>query len=279
MVIYFDHMQLDGRDRFDYREWELTDLKEAMTRWQDAVAEGTWVALYHSNHDQPRAVSRFGDPDYRYESATMLATWLHGHRGTPFVYQGEEIGMSNVSFESPRDLVDPWAINHWENEREAGRAFDEVREDFERLSRDNARTPMQWSDAAHAGFSADEPWMPVGDDFETVNVAADRDRKRSVFEYYRDLIALRDGMDVLVYGAFDLLLPDHERIYAFRRTLPEADQELLIVCNFSDDRLTFEAPASVDVADATVVLANLPEPETEPVTVELRPYEAIIYEL
>jgi glycosidase len=279
MVIYFDHMQLDGRDRFDYREWELTDLKEAMTRWQDAVAEGTWVALYHSNHDQPRAVSRFGDPDYRYESATMLATWLHGHRGTPFVYQGEEIGMSNVSFESPRDLVDPWAINHWENEREAGRAFDEVREDFERLSRDNARTPMQWSDAAHAGFSADEPWMPVGDDFETVNVAADRDRKRSVFEYYRDLIALRDGMDVLVYGAFDLLLPDHERIYAFRRTLPEADQELLIVCNFSDDRLTFEAPASVDVADATMVLANLPEPETEPVTVELRPYEAIIYEL
>ena len=279
MVIYFDHVQLDGRDRFDYQEWELTDLKEAMTRWQDAAAEGTWVALYHSNHDQPRAVSRFGDPEYRYESATMLATWLHGHKGTPFVYQGEEIGMSNVSFKSPDDLVDPWAINYWHNQREAGREFEEIRENVERFSRDNARTPMQWSDAEHAGFSASDPWMPVADDFETVNVAADREREHSIFEYYQELIALRDGMDVLVYGEFDLLLPGDEQIYAFRRRLPDADRELLIVCNFSDERPAFEAPASIDVADATVVLSNLPEPDTDPSALDLRPYEAIIYEL
>jgi len=279
MVIYFGHTQLDGRDEFSYREWSLTELKAVMAEWQDAVAEGTWVALYHSNHDQPRAVSRYGDPEYRYESATMLAAWLHGHRGTPFVYQGEEIGMSNVEFESPDDLVDPWARNHWENVREAGGEFADVREDFECLSRDNARTPMQWTDDEHAGFSEAEPWMPVADDYERVNVEADRASEQSVFAFYRDLIALRNDDDVLVYGAFEMLIEDHEEIYAFRRFHPDADHELLFVCNFSETTPTFETPAGLDAGDAELLLANLPDPETDPSSVELRPYEALIYRL
>ncbi len=277
MVIYFDHVQLDGRDEFEHREWDLTELKAAMAEWQDAVAEGTWVALYHSNHDQPRAVSRFGDTAYRYESATMLATWLHGHRGTPFVYQGEEIGMTNVTFESPDDLVDPWAQNHWENVRDAGGDFDEVREDFERLSRDNARTPMQWTDDEYAGFSESEPWMPVADDYGTVNVAADRARDRSVFEYYQTLIALRKTDDVLVYGDFEMLVPDHEQIYAFRRSLAGADHDLLVVCNFSGSTPTFEPPPELDVGDAEIALANRSDPGPDPAPVELRPYEAVVY--
>jgi glycosidase len=279
MVIFFGHTNLDGREDLEHREWELTELKAVMQRWQDAVAEGTWVALYHSNHDQPRAVSRYADPEYRYESATMLAAWLHGHRGSPFIYQGEEIGMSNVAFESPEDLEDPWTRNHWANARDAGAEFEDVREDIERLSRDNARTPMQWDDSPHAGFTDGDPWMPVGDDYETVNVAADRASDRSVFEFYRELIALRKADDVLVYGDFEMLLADHERLYAFRRHLAGADHELLFVCNFSAETVRFDPPAAVDVEAAEVVLTNASPAPTDPTDAALGPYEAVVYRL
>ncbi|WP_128225234.1 alpha-glucosidase [Halobacteriaceae archaeon SHR40] len=170
ITIYFEHMEMDREDGWEYREWELPELKSIMSKWQDAVEKGTWICLYHSNHDQPRGISRFGDPEaYRYESATMLATWLHGHKGSPFVYQGEEIGMSNVTFESPDALDDVWAENHWENEQKAGKEFEEVRPDFERFGRDNARTPVQWSDDDHAGFSTARPWLDVGDDYASLS--------------------------------------------------------------------------------------------------------------
>jgi oligo-1,6-glucosidase len=279
MVIFFGHTNLDGREDLEHREWELTELKAVMQRWQDAVAEGTWVALYHSNHDQPRAVSRYADPEYRYESATMLAAWLHGHRGSPFIYQGEEIGMSNVAFESPEDLEDPWTRNHWANARDAGAEFEDVREDIERLSRDNARTPMQWDDSPHAGFTDGDPWMPVGDDYETVNVAADRASDRSVFEFYRELIALRKADDVLVYGDFEMLVPDHERLYAFRRHLATADHELLFACNFSAETVRFDPPSALDVEGAEVVLTNASPAPTDPTDAALGPYEAVIYRL
>jgi len=278
MTIFFEHLELDRSDRREGREWSLTDLKAIMARWQEAVAEGAWVPLYHTSHDQPRGLSRFGDPEYRYESATMLATWLHGHRGTPFVYQGEEIGMSNVDFETPGTLRDVWARNYWENERAAGAEYADVRADIERFSRDNARTPMQWDDSTNAGFTDGEPWIRVGDDYETVNVATDRARERSVFEYYRDLIALRED-DVLVYGEFDLLVPDHEEIYAIHRTLEGADHDLLVLCNFGEGTPTFEAPGGLTTGDAEVVLANLDGPAGDPSTVELRPYEALVYRL
>ena len=278
MTIFFEHMEIDLADPYEAREWSLTELKAIMLEWQNAIEEGAWVSLYHSNHDQPRGISRFGDPEeYRYESATMLATWLHGHRGTPFVYQGEEIGMSNVRFDSPEALRDPWAHNYWENQRSAGASYEDVRERFERFGRDNARTPMQWTDEECAGFSEGEPWIDVGDDYEAVNVAADRDRDRSIFEYYRELIALRKEDDVLVYGSFDLLVPEHEEIYAFRRYLPEADHELLVVCNFSDGSPTLEAPSNLEVSNAEVVLANYPDPERDLSSVSLRPYEAVVY--
>jgi len=279
MTIFFEHVNLDRGSGWDTREWSLTDLKNIMARWQEAVADGAWVSLYHTSHDQPRGLSRFGDDAYRYESATMLATWLHGHRGTPFVYQGEEIGMSNVDFDTPDSLRDVWARNYWETARTNGAAFEDVREDIERFSRDNARTPMQWDDSAHAGFTDGDPWIPVGDDYETVNVVADRARERSVFEYYRELIALRDSDDVLVYGDFDLLVPDHEEIYAIYRTLADADHELLILCNFGDRIPTFDAPDTLDAGDAEVVLSNYDDPTADPASVDLRPHEAVIYRL
>ncbi len=270
LTIFFEHVELDRESAWTGRKWALPELKQIMLRWQQAIEDGAWVALYHSNHDQPRGLSRFGSEEYRYESATMLATWLHGHKGTPFVYQGEEIGMSNVSFESPADLDDVWAKNHWQSEREAGKSFEEVRGDFERFGRDNARTPIQWSDDDQAGFTTAEPWLGVGDDHETVNVVADRNRDRSIFEYYQQLIELRGTDDVLAYGTFELLRPDHEKIYTFRRALPEAEYELRVVCNFTDERPEFNDPSDDEV---DIVLANYESPPTA----SLRPYEAVIY--
>ncbi|MEF8779976.1 MAG: alpha-amylase family glycosyl hydrolase [Haloferacaceae archaeon] len=246
-------------------------------------------AVHHSNHDQPRGLSRFGDPRYRYESATMLATWLHGHRGTPFVYQGEELGMTNVAFESPDDLRDVWARNYWRREREAGAAFSDVAHRFEQFSRDNARTPMHWSDEEHAGFTTGDPWIPVADDYEQYNVQRERERDRSILGYYRDLIDLRHDDDVLAYGDFELLAPDDEESYAIRRTLSDADHELLILCNFTDGTPTFAVPPRIDSDRAEVALSNEPHTDTTPdsgsdITLELdsialRPYEAVVYRL
>lgn len=277
MTIFFEHMNLDRHDRWEPREWTLPELKSVMAEWQAAVDRGAWVSLYHSNHDQPRGLSRFGDERFRYESATMLATCIHGHRGTPFVYQGEEIGMSNVSFESPTDLRDVWARNYWDRRREAGEPFDAVRPRLERFSRDHARTPMQWSDDEHAGFTEGEPWIPVADDYTEVNVEAQIGADRSVLEYYRELITLRDVDDVLVYGDFELLAPEHETVYAIRRTLDGADHELVVLCNFSASRTAFETPEAVPTADATVALANRADPPMHPRRVELDPYESVIY--
>lgn len=277
MTIFFDHMNLDRRERWEPREWSLPELKTVMNEWQDAVDRGAWVSLYHSNHDQPRGLSRFGDERFRYESATMLATCLHGHRGTPFVYQGEEIGMSNVSFDSPADLRDVWARNYWKQERAAGEEFESVRPQLERFSRDHARTPMQWSNDDHAGFTDGDPWIPVADDYEDVNVDAQIGADRSILEYYRALIALRDEDDVLAYGDFELLAPTDEAVYAIRRTLDGAEHELLIICNFSATVRTFETPERVRTADATVALANRTDPSLDPRRAELNPYEAVVY--
>ncbi len=279
MTIFFEHLELDREAGWQYREWSLPELKTIMDRWQQAVDDGTWVTLYHSNHDQPRGLSRFGDERYRYESATMLATCIHGHRGTPLVYQGEEFGMSNATFDSPADLRDVWAKNHWENERAAGKSFDEVRPDIERYSRDNARTPMQWTDEENAGFTSGEPWIPVDTDYETVNADIDRTRDRSIFEYYRALIDLRNESELLAYGSFELLLPMDEQIYAFRRTLPDCDTELLVVCNFIGDRASFNLPDQIEYETAEVVLSNLESITQEPAEIDLRPYEAAIYRL
>lgn len=277
MTIFFDHVDVGRESSWTAEEWALPELKQIMSRWQQAVADGTWVALYHSNHDQPRGISRFGDETFRYASATMLATWLHGHKGTPFVYQGEEIGMSNVSFESPAELDDIWARNHWQAERDAGNSFEEIQSDFDRFSRDNARTPMQWSDDDQAGFTSGEPWLKVGADYERVNAAADRAADRSIFEYYQALIQLRKTSDLLAYGTFELRDPDHEQIYTISRSRPDTEQKLRVVCNFTADNPEFQVPDSA--GEPTVLLSNYDSPPRAPSTATLRPYEAIIYEV
>jgi glycosidase len=294
MVFHFDHVTLDFDDEAGWYEVapiDLRELKSVFSRWQDGLSGRGWNSLYMSNHDWPRMVSRFGnDDEYRRESAKLLGTLLHTLQGTPYVFQGEELGMTNYPFESLEEIQDADARNRLELMFEEGDAedFEDVKELIRYRCRDNARTPMQWTDGEHAGFTEGEPWLPVNPNHESINVAAERDDDESVFNYYRDLIALRDEYDVVVYGEYGLLLPDHEDLWVYTRTL-ETDtgtEQLLVTLNFSETTTHCSLPehAAVD-PDAddgpTVLVANYPDVEAGDElgvsAVELRPWEARVH--
>ncbi len=275
MIFQFEHVGLDhGANKFDVLARSLPALKKNLARWQDGLAETGWNSLYLNNHDQPRLVSRFGnDTDFRYESATLWGLVLHLHRGTPYVYQGEEIGMTNVRFDSIDDYRDLESLNHY---REAVDELDldpgSVLAGVQTMSRDNARTPMQWDATEQAGFTTGTPWLPVNPNHRQINVAADRAAEKSVFRFYQRLIALRHDNPVVALGSFTLLEPEHERLYAFTRTLGE--ETLLVVANASDEPLG--APLPVDVSGAELILGNYPD---DAVAAALRPWEARLYRL
>jgi oligo-1,6-glucosidase len=283
MVFQFEHVGLDhGADKWDARPLRLTDLKASFGRWQSGLAETGWNSLYWDNHDQPRAVSRFGDdsPRYRRDSATCLATLLHGHRGTPYVYQGEEIGMANSTWTTIRDFRDIESLNHAAEAADRGADPDDVLAALRPASRDNARTPVQWDATENAGFTAGEPWIAVNPDHVDWNVAAQRDDPHSVLAHHRALIALRHENRTVQLGAFTMLLPDHEHVYAFTRTTD--DETLLVVCNVSATPypLTELLPEAVlpGVQDAEVVLGNRDHlPDHSPAV--LGPWDARILRL
>ena len=235
MVFGFEHVGLDhGASKWDVHPLRLRDLKQSFGRWQDGLAETGWNSLYWNNHDQPRIVSRFGDDgEHRVRAAKMLGTVLHLHRGTPYVYQGEELGMTNFPFASIDDFRDIESLRHY---AEAG---DEALPALRAASRDNARTPMQWDDSPHAGFTTGEPWLAVNPNFEEINAEAARADPDSVFHHYRALIALRHTEPAVALGSFSMLLEDDERVYAFTRRLD--DVELLVLGNFSGERVTVAA--------------------------------------
>jgi oligo-1,6-glucosidase len=269
MVFQFEHMDLD-RDgsKWRPRELRLTDLKASLGRWQDELAAKGWNSLYWSNHDQPRVVSRFGDDGpYRELSAKMLAGILHLHRGTPFIYQGEELGMTNMRFAGIEEHRDIEVLNHY-REATLGLGLDprEVLRSIAPLNRDNARTPMQWDAGPNAGFTTGTPWIPVNPNAGEVNAAEQSSRDDSVFNFYRRLIALRHRLPLIAEGDFTMLLPGHEAVYAFIRRY--RDQELLVLGNFTGH------PQTVDIADpgwADIprLLGNYPDS----IGLELRPWE------
>ncbi|APW98517.1 glucohydrolase [Halobiforma lacisalsi AJ5] len=295
MLIHFEHMGVDTGDggKWDVEELDLLEFKDVITDWQETLADEGWNCLYLSNHDQPRAVSRFGDDgEYRRESGKLLATFLFTLQGTPFVYQGQEIGMTNTTFETRDEIRDVEAANFVEAALESGEydSYEEVRPIVEARSRDNARTPMQWSDEPHAGFTGEEgdgePWLPVNDDSEAVNVAAARADGDSIWHYYRELIDLRERRDVFVYGDYELLAPDHPEVFAYRRTLE--DETLVVACNFFDGEPTVELPALAEAEESPDLLLGTHGHGDENggrrrsdsgATLELRPYEARVYEL
>ncbi len=270
MVFQFEHVGLDhGASKWDHHPLRMRDLKASFGRWQAGLADVGWNSLYWDNHDQPRAVSRFGDdsPEYRRDSATCLATLLHLHRGTPYVYQGQEIGMANYPFQLLEDFADVESLNHYVQAVSAGQDPAHVLTALRRMGRDNARTPVQWDDSESAGFTTGTPWLAVNPDHLQWNAAQQRDDTQSVVAHYRRLIALRHENPVVALGDFVMLLPDHSEVYAFRRSLN--GEVLLVVCNLSR---TIQPLAEVlpEAVGGDLVLGNLPSPDPE----ALRPWEA-----
>ncbi len=233
MVFQFEHVGLDhGATKWDAFRLDLRDLKASFGRWQAGLAERGWNSLYWNNHDQPRVVSRFGDDGtWRVRSATCLGTLLHLHRGTPYVYQGEELGMTNAWFATVDDFADIESLRAYAERTAAGLDPDVVLDQLRARGRDNARTPMQWDASPHAGFTTGTPWLPVNPNHVEVNAFDARADERSVFHHYRRLIELRHREPVVAHGDFTMLLPDHEFVYAFTRRLDAV--ELLVLCNVS----------------------------------------------
>lgn len=280
MLLSFEHMELDRGTgaRWASQDWTLPELKEVIERWQRGLEGEGWQGLYFNNHDQPRAVSRLGDDEkYRRESATMLATMLFSLRGTPLLYQGEEIGMTNPRFESFDEIRDIATIRSIEHAVEAGdiSGFEEVKDLVNDRTRDNARTPMQWSNEPNAGFTAGEPWIKVNDDYKAVNVETERDHPDSIWQYYRQLIDIRDEYSVLVHGNFRLILPDHPEIFSYLRTLN--GERVLVILNVSRKTPTFHLPETAEYDDFELLIHNGGADPDSVTDVDLQPYEARIY--
>lgn len=281
MTFQFEHMFLDaasaGSGKWDVVPWNLLSLKKVISNWQTVLHNRGWNANYLCNHDQPRSVSRFGNEgEYRIESAKMLATFIHMLEGTPYIYQGEEIGMSNVAFDSIDQYRDVETLNYYEEKRKNGVPEEEIMRAIHKKSRDNARTPMQWDSSENAGFTTGTPWIGVNSNYPEINVADAHKDPNSIFHYYKQLIALRKKHKVIVYGEYRLLLPLDQNIYAFTRTL-EQDQ-LLIILNFFDREPVFEMPKGMTPDGIELLISNYkPQKDENLCKLQLRPYEARVY--
>lgn len=278
MVFTFEHMNLDCQngDKWDLKPLNLVDLKENFEKWQTALYGVGWNSLYWNNHDQPRIVSRFGDEGiYREKSAKMLATCLHMMQGTPYIYQGEEIGMTNVRFESLEDYRDIELLNMYEEKKQLGWSHEKIMEAIYTKGRDNARTPMQWDDSENAGFTEGTPWIKVNPRYKEINVQAALNDKDSIYYYYQQLIKLRKEIEVITTGRFELLLREDPNIFAYQRITPE--ETLIVLCNFSDEMVEIEDPKLLaQIKDATIVITNEEKNNSRS---RLNPYEAVVYSI
>ncbi len=276
MAISFEHITLDHgpRGRYDSVPLDPARLKASLAKWQEGLQERGWNCLYLSNHDQPRQVSRFGD-DRRYwrESATMLATLLHTLRGTPFVMQGEEIGMTNVAFSSIDEYDDIECRNYYEEAVSAGSDPQQALERVHRQSRDNARTPMQWTATVNAGFTTGKPWLAINPNHVRINVEAQRDDPDSVLAYYRRLVELRRHHPALVYGSFREVETNAPTVFAYERELD--DTRVVVALNLAGKSARWDA--HFEPASFRTLIANYPDPPSPRGTVELRPYEAVAW--
>ena len=277
MVFQFEHMDVDSDERsgkWTTRKMDLRDLKKILTRWQKGLQDIAWNSLYWENHDQPRSVSRFGNDsdEYREISAKMLATCIHMMQGTPYVYQGEELGMTNCPFNTLDNFRDLESINAFHELTEQGKMTEEdMMAAIGYKGRDNARTPMQWDDSAYAGFSTANPWIMVNPNYTKINAKDQVNREDSVFKYYQKLIKLRHESELIVYGTYDLILDDDKDIYAYIRTL--GDEKLIVYCNFSENTREVEIPE--EFVNGKVLISNYSDAKANQ-KITLRPYEAIV---
>lgn len=282
MVFQFEHMDLDGGESFKWnrRKIALTELKQVLTKWQTQLEGKAWNSLYWCNHDQPRMLSRLGnDSDaYRERSAKMLATCLHMMQGTPYIYQGEELGMTNYPFTSLDEFRDIESINAYHELTQKGIVEPEEMFDFiSYKGRDNARTPIQWDDSEGAGFTTGTPWIPINPNYKTINAKEQTLREDSVFHYYKKLIQLRKQLPVIVYGIYELLLPDSEDLYVYTRTLDA--QKLLVICNFTDQELSYSVPDEFALPDRKVLISNYEADALPQKELTLKPYQSTVLSL
>jgi oligo-1,6-glucosidase len=281
MVFHFEHMDLDSSgSKWNVAPWRLSDLKQVMTKWQLGLEGRAWNSLYINNHDQPRSVSRFGDDGtYRVQSATMLATFIHMQKGTPYIYQGEEIGMTNVRFEDIEQYRDLELLNMYREAVQSwGWSCERAMEAIYAKGRDNARTPMQWDASKHAGFTSGTPWIGVNSNYPEIHAEAAVADPDSIFHYYRKLIQLRKKHKLIVDGVYELLYEEHDQIYAYLRVLQE--EKLLVVLNFYSGHPEFEWPAALRFDHGELLLSNYRDGMTPPgQSFILRPYETRVYKL
>ena len=276
MVFQFEHVDNGSGDygKWTTEKYDFKEFKRIMIKWQEELQGKAWNSLFLGNHDQPRSVSRFGNdnPAYRETSAKMLATCLHMMQGTPYVYQGEELGMTNVYFDKLEDYRDIESINFFTELTEAGLMTPEYMMKCLMLrSRDNARTPMQWDDSAQAGFTDGESWIKVNPNYKEINAAQQLEDPNSIFHYYQKLIRLRKEKDIIVYGEFEPIYRDDEQIFAYIRR--QKQEKLLTVCNFSDKNAEMEIPEEFKGAEC--LITNLDRTVFEGKIV-LKPYEAFV---
>ena len=269
MVFQFQHMCLDQEgEKWDFRPLYLPQLKACYRTWQQGLHGAGWNSLFVNNHDLPRIVSRWGNEgEYREVSAKMLATMLHGMQGTPYIYQGEELGMTNIRLDISR-YVDVETLNLYKERTAAGYGHEDVMASIYARGRDNARTPMQWTDGENAGFTTGKPWLPVNENHSVINAQTELADDNSVFHYYRKLVALRKEYSIFRDGWFELMDPESERVFAYTRDTDNA--HMLVVCNFTAD--TFEWKLPHDYRGAKKLIGNYPD-----LCDNLRPYEAYIY--
>ena len=284
MVFHFDHMHLDYDENGKYarNRVKLTDLKQVFTEWDEKMnACGGWNSLYWSNHDQARAITRFGDesPEYRVVSAKMLGTALHMLQGTPYIYEGEEIGMTNAFFNKIEDYRDVEALDIFKDF--TGRKGFSAKDTLELLrlkSRDNARTPMQWNAEKNAGFSEAEPWIAVNDNYKTINAEASVKDPKSVFSYYKKLVQLRHEVSVITDGVYKLLDADNEKVYTYLRK--NEDETLLVICNFTKEHINYPVGDFVEASQGTLLISNYDDaPQQYADVIEVKPYGAYVYEI
>ncbi|WP_002204470.1 alpha,alpha-phosphotrehalase [Bacillus cereus] len=281
MTFSFHHLKVDypNGDKWTKADFDFIKLKEIMSNWQIEMQKGEgWNALFWCNHDQPRIVSRFGDDGkYRNESAKMLATAMHMLQGTPYIYQGEEIGMTNPKFESIEQYRDVESLNIYDIKLEEGLSKEEIIGILKQKSRDNSRTPMQWNEEVNSGFTTNTPWILVADSYKEINVEKALEENESVFYHYKKLIELRKTYDAITEGEYAILDENHSKIWAYTRTVK--NEVLLVINNFYGEEITYSVPGNVqlDGMKQEVLLSNYKDSSKDITNLNLRPYESIVY--
>ena len=277
MVFQFEHIgldQIEGKEKWDVKPLDLLDLKKVLSKWQTELEGEGWNSLFWNNHDLPRIVSRWGnDREYRVESAKMLATLLHGMKGTPYIYQGEELGMTNVRFEDINEYNDIETLNMYKDRISKGYSHDEIMASIYAKGRDNARTPMQWDSTENAGFTTGKPWLKVNKNYKFINVEDCLQDKDSIFYHYKKLINIRKHNDTIIYGDYKLLLPEDKNVFAYSRELN--GDKIVVVCNFYNKEINLNFKE--DFNNVEILLSNYKDSSILMKDLKLRPYEAIMY--